>query len=89
MTTVGYVEAVLLRQGGELLVATAQFEGFFGLLVVHIADALVVEERRDVVLEVVLTYRSTEDVTSLKDEVVKLLSCRLIIYIRHKRLIKS
>ena len=46
----GYLETVVLIEGGIFQIAIAFLQGFFVFLIVHIANALVEQEREDVLL---------------------------------------
>ena len=73
VTAVRYVETMLLRQHRIIHIATALLQCSLHLFVIYIRDALVVENWRDIILEIILAHRTTEYVAGLEQEVVQVL----------------
>ena len=67
MRALGHLEAVVLGEGGVLLVAARLGKGPRELLVEHVGDALEEEQREDVGLEVGRVHRAAEDVGGLPE----------------------
>ena len=65
------------------------------LLVIDIIQTLVVEQRRDIILEVVLADKSAEDIAGFHEEIVQLLRCTYlfigssILFLSHDILLKT
>ena len=75
MAVFGDIKAVLLWQSSKLRIATTEEQRLFGLFIIDIIQTLIVEQRRDIILEVVLANRSAEDIAGFHEEVVQLLRC--------------
>ena len=53
--------------------STALIQSRLSLFVVHVRDTLVIENRRYIVLEVILTHRPAQNITCLEQKVVQVL----------------
>ena len=73
MATVRNHEAMLFGQSGILHVTTAFGEGFFRFLVVNVRDTFIVKDGGDIVFEIILAHRASQNVTGLKKEIVQIL----------------
>ena len=81
-------KAVLFWKRSKLFIATTFLKGIQCLFIVHIADALVIENRRYIILKVVLTHRPAYDITSLKQEAVQVLHTFQLQFLRGLGLVK-
>ena len=73
MTAIGDNKTVLLWKRSVFFIATTFLKCIQRFFIIHITDALIIENWRYIILEVVLTHWPTNDIASLKQEVVQVL----------------
>lgn len=64
MTTIRDYETMLLRETGIFIISIRLFERLDSLFIPHIRDSFIIQKRRDVVFKTVLSYRTTQNITS-------------------------
>ena len=76
MAALGDYKTVLLREKRIFLVSAGFFQRAITFLIPHVADALEVQKRRNVILEVLMAHRTANDITCLIQKRIKILRPR-------------
>ena len=76
MAALGDYKTVLLREKRIFFVSAGFFQRAITFLIPHVADALEVQKRRNVILEVLMAHRTANDVTRLIQKRIKILRPR-------------
>ena len=76
MAALGDYKTVLLREKRIFLITAGFFQRAITFLIPHVADALEVQKRRNVILEVLMANRTANDVTRLIQKRIKILRPR-------------